>query len=167
MHFEKEGICQQHYFHFLVWHHWSINFALLYHEKLALPFLLLFPLNFISCYARVLHCSNCWWQTTNTMLLWNDGVMNGKTCKVMVQQSERCLTYRATTWKDTVKLCNKKFAKKYDNEVCTKQWQERLDLRTKANHNYGDHKNWIKTECVVDRLLLVLNTKSSYSKKIR
>jgi hypothetical protein len=148
----------------------------LFHEKPTLPFLLLFPLNFVSHCARVLHCSNCsncWWQTANTMSLWNDGVMNGKTCKVMVQQSERCLwhndgrVHRTTTWKDTVKLCNKKIAQKNDCKVCTKQCEESLDLRPKANHNYGDGKNWLKTDCVVDRLLLVLNTKSSYSKKFR
>jgi hypothetical protein len=67
----------------------------------------------------------------------------------------------------TVKLCNKKLAQKNDSKVCTKQWQEGLDLRTKANCNYGDGKNWLKIDCVVDRLLLVLNTKSSYSKKFR
>jgi hypothetical protein len=81
------------------------------------------------------------------MSLWNDGVMNGKTCKVMVQQSERCLwhndgkTHRTTTLKDIVKLCNKKLAQKNDSKVCTKQWQESLDLRTKANLNHGNGKN--------------------------
>jgi hypothetical protein len=44
--------------------------------------------------------------------------------------------------KTTVNLCNnKKLAQKNDSKVCTKQWQESLDLRTKTNHNYGDGKN--------------------------
>jgi hypothetical protein len=111
-------------FHFFLWYHWSINFALMFHEKPSLPFLLLFPLNFVSSCVKVLHCS---WQTANAMSLWNDGVMNGKTCKVMAQQSERCLwhndgrMHRTTKWKDTVKLCNKKLAQKNDCKVCTKQ----------------------------------------------
>ncbi len=128
----------------------------MFHNKHALPFLLLFPLNFVSRCERVLHSWkfwNRWWQTANTMSLWNGGVMNGKTWKVMVQQSERCLwhsngrTHRTTTWKDTVKLCNKNLAQKNDSKVCTKQWQEGLDLRTKANCNYEDGKNSLNLLC--------------------